>query len=430
MLYPFKYQKPKIAILPTNHYSLIEISQCYALGINQEYNPDFFSENNLEIENKTIIIVDIDKIKIIEQRANFKFHPNLYLDDVCSIDQVQYIQNLYSTTDIPLHYKKKLMTRLVAYMTKIKDQVHKETYNAVIREEFFYFLLSIFADISKYIKLDSDNLLALDKQLNEKKNTIDINSIFKVKEFLFTVTGDNIPFFKRFFNTDIFRNYLIRKIYPKTDEERLEMMFFDEKVIEKKNKNLFSRTTKTPLLELKEMSICKKIEIQHAKNFSLEELELISNKDKIYFALNYYQMITLTNNGKLTIKYPVFPMLLYDNSFMDKPYSEIYLRNNISKPMNLRKDLNKTFEYLVNRPEYNEIYHGTKYNLHLFSSSKVSSVSMENYINLTWLMLFALSYWYNESNERIQRFEEMIEVFDKLNYYNVSLIYFIRIMNI
>lgn len=418
LLYPFKYQKPKISILPTNHYCLIEMSQCFALGINQEYKPEFFTENNLEIENKTIIIVDIDKIQIIEKKANFKSHPNFFLDDVCSIDQVQYVQNLFSTTDIPLHYKKKFMGRLVTYMNKIKDQVHKETFNAVIREEFFYFLLSIFTDISKYIRLD--DLQMLDKGLNEKKNDIDINTIFKVKEFLQSVGGENMPFFKRFCETEIFKNYIIRKIYPRTDEERLEVMFFDEKIIEKRNKNLFSKTAKTPLLELKEMAICKKIEVQHPKNFSPEEIELLSRKDKQGQALNYYQMITLVND-KIVIKYPVFPILLYDNTFMDKPYYEIYLRNNIPVPLNLRKDLHKTYEYLVNKEEYNKIYQGTKYNLNLFNQSKALSVSMEDYINLTWLMLFALSYWYIDKTERQQRFAEMLEVFDKLDYYDVSI---------
>ena len=79
LIYPFSYKHHNISILPYHCYSIIETSDCFMLGINEEYHSNFFINNNLEVENKTIVIVDIDnkKIGIIG-----KLHPNLYHDDI------------------------------------------------------------------------------------------------------------------------------------------------------------------------------------------------------------------------------------------------------------------------------------------------------------------------------------------------------------
>ena len=63
LLYPFSYSQPHCGILPNNSYGLIESCDTFAFGINQEYEPSFFKNNELNVFNKNIIILDLDHKK-------------------------------------------------------------------------------------------------------------------------------------------------------------------------------------------------------------------------------------------------------------------------------------------------------------------------------------------------------------------------------
>ena len=67
---PFDYCFPNVSILPCNCYSIIENYDSYVLGINEEFNENFFGENNLEIDDKNIIIIDLEKSNIIQTNNN------------------------------------------------------------------------------------------------------------------------------------------------------------------------------------------------------------------------------------------------------------------------------------------------------------------------------------------------------------------------
>jgi hypothetical protein len=61
LLSPFNYVQPNISILPSKFYGLINSEPKFLFGINENYTPNFFKNNNIDID-KNIIVVNIDPI--------------------------------------------------------------------------------------------------------------------------------------------------------------------------------------------------------------------------------------------------------------------------------------------------------------------------------------------------------------------------------
>ena len=88
LIFPFQYQYPNISILPTNCYSLIEIFPSFVLGINEPYTEGFFRDNNIEIDDKIIVIVNLDSKNtsdnnsktILIEKSQITEEPYIYLN--------------------------------------------------------------------------------------------------------------------------------------------------------------------------------------------------------------------------------------------------------------------------------------------------------------------------------------------------------------
>ena len=90
-----------------------------------------------------------------------------------------------------------------------------------------YFLVSIFLDYANFIKYDFEVV----------DNFLFINS-HKVEEL----------FYRKFFHTKIFKNFIIKKIYPINLEDKIDILYFDERIVDKKNKNAFANSQYTTYL--------------------------------------------------------------------------------------------------------------------------------------------------------------------------------------
>lgn len=80
---------------------------------------------------------------------------------------------------------------------------------------------------------DSQKLLLLYTKV--ENDTIDLNDLFKFQEFILK-TDDSIDFFNFFMATRIWKNFLIKNIYPSTIDEKLEVLLLDENIRKKKIK--------------------------------------------------------------------------------------------------------------------------------------------------------------------------------------------------
>ena len=429
LLYPFTYVQAHCGILPNNSFGLIESCDTFIFGINQEYNANFFKNNEISVFNKNILILDLDnKNKILfhqidaiqidldndyDEDEDFLF-AEIYKDEKaknqskCKCENYRnfnydtnqsYEKSKEEEIDLPSHYKKKTYNFIIDYLkilAKNQNQngysIEKENFNQKIKEQFSYFLVSILLDYSNYLKPNYD---LLDKYLMHPENDIYIETFFDIEGFVNSHKVDEF-FYRKFFHTKLFKNFVIKKIYPKTLQDKIDILYFDERIADKRNKSVFENKINTPFIYYQSVSHDQKILI-NSQNFSPNEINYLKNDiNRQKKSFNYYQIImNKPNSNDIIIKYPVFPKLLYDDYYFNTKYNEIYKINQIPA-LNLNainqniKDINN----LINNKEFNLVYNHTNYKLNSFNNSKLLRIEQNIILPIIWLALNALTFNY------------------------------------
>ena len=418
LIYPFKYCNCNIAILPVNCYNFIGNYDSFMFGINKSYYSNFFHDYDIEID-KEIVIFDIDKESI-----EIKKHDNNFTSINLSENQNQDISKI----DLPLHYKKKLFENLGKYFKNMllenKNQIeYKNKFNYKIKEYFFYFLMSILLNYQKYVKYQNNKSLNILNIYLQNKLFIDIESIFNVNDYLLELAPIDHNFYKIFFKTNMFKNFIIKKIYPKNLEDKIEILYFDERIIEKRNKSVFGNNIDTPYIK-RGIAKEKNYHIKFENYYSTNETVELSDSKRMKKALLYYQKIyNLQNEDKINIEYPIFPKLLNDEEFFGEEYKEKMYDRVLPFPKDYIA-LNKSEIYkIINSPKYSEIYYNTGYKFDLF---KPSIIHMETYVNYSWLILMGLSFTYiNNKYEKNIRFNQIIDKLELLKHKNDEILIFL-----
>ena len=461
LLYPFKYVQPHCSILPNNSFGLIESSENFIFGINQSYDDDFFSRNEISIFNKKILILDLDQGRKIvvkkydviqidldnDYQEDFEFFDDKDINEDISDNKYNYrninydlnYQNLgkkenEEEIDLPRHYKEKTVIMLMEYIDKLSKSENKiyygkasDEFNRKTKEQFFYFLVSIFLDYASYIKYDFQSL---DNYLLNPENHLNIEKLFDIEKFISSHKKEDELFYRKFFHTNLFKNFIIKKIYPISLEDKIDILYFDERIGDKRNKNIFQNKVNTPFMYYQFNQTDYKIIIE-LENFSINEINYIQNDSynfKNYF--KYYQVVINNFNNKISIKYPIFPKLLYDNSYFGKTYFEIYKINRIPL-LNMNYVNQKIIELykLINSSEFNAIYKNVEYSLNNFEKSKLTQIDQNIYLPNVWLALnsLTLSYCQNAEEKKV-RFSEIIEKLYDTEYIDPEIITLILII--
>ena len=193
-----------------------------------------------------------------------------------------------------------------------------------------YLLFNAFTD-------DGQNL---DQELCEK--------LFDVDGFINSHKVDEL-FYKKFFHTKLFKNFILKKIYPFNLNDKIDILYFDERIADKKNKNTFAKKINTPFMYYQFNSSDYKIFVD-SPNFSFNEINFIKND--IYYNKNYFKyyqvMVDIPNSNDIIIKYPIFPKLLYDDYYFGKTYFDLYKDNEIpTLNMNLINQKIKEIKKLI-----------------------------------------------------------------------------------
>ena len=464
LLYPFTYVQAHCGILPNNSFGLIESCDTFIFGINQEYNANFFRNNEISVFNKNILILDLDnKNKILfhqidaiqidldndyDEDEDFLF-AEIYKDEKaknqskCKCENYRnfnydtnqsYEKSKEEEIDLPSHYKKKTYNFIIDYLkilAKNQNQngysIEKENFNQKIKEQFSYFLVSILLDYSNYLKPNYD---LLDKYLMHPENDIYIETFFDIEGFVNSHKVDEF-FYRKFFHTKLFKNFVIKKIYPKTLQDKIDILYFDERIADKRNKSVFENKINTPFIYYQSVSHDQKILI-NSQYFSPNEINYIKNDiNRQKKSFNYYQIImNKPNSNDIIIKYPVFPKLLYDDYYFNTKYNEIYKINQIPA-LNLNainqniKDINN----LINNKEFNLVYNHTNYKLNSFNNSKLLRIEQNIILPIIWLALNALTFNYciNAEEKKI-RFSQIIEKLYEIEYIDVEVVTLILII--
>ena len=441
LLFPFKCVVPHCSILPNNSFGLIESCDSFFFGINQKYTNDFFKRNEISFFNKKIIVLDLENKKLITNKQfdviqididndfqedlelfnnkdinkgkeDFKYnYMNLDNDKNTDIKK----EEIEEEIDLPKHYKKKTykiimdcINNLAKYQNHNNYYMEIDNFNQKMKEQFSYFLVSIFLDYANYLKFDFETV---DNFLINPERNFDIKQLFDIEGFVNLHKVDEL-FYRKFFYTKLFKNFIIKKIYPITLEDKIDILYFDERIADKKNKSVFGNKLDTPFIYHQFNSTEHKVSID-SQFFSFNEINYIKNDihtSKNYF--NYYQvMIDIPNSNKIIIKYPVFPILLYDDSYFRMTYYEIYKLNRIPT-LNTKFINNKIIEIykLIESSEFHLVYKNTNYSLNNYDDSKLLNIEQKEYLLNVWIALNILSLNYCQTaEEKNARFAEIIE---------------------
>ena len=138
-----------------------------------------------------------------------------------------------------------------------------------IRLSFFDFFLNLLTNYNSFLR----------KDYLENKDT-GLNKLFKTKEFINSHSKNKRPFFEKLTETQMFNDFISKKIFPKNMSDKLEILFVDESLIKKSNKKLFSIKMATVFLDSKDYDFTKTYEIPYSKNLSENEKNFF--KDEIY----------------------------------------------------------------------------------------------------------------------------------------------------
>ena len=146
--------------------------------------------------------------------------------------------------------------------------------------------------------------------------------------------------------------------------------------------------------------------------------------------MKYYQVVITNLNNQISIKYPVFPKLLYDDFYFGKTYFELYRINNIP-PLNVNLINQKIKEIykLIKSPEFNSIYKSYNYSLNNYDESNLLKIEQKDYLSNIWVALNALTLNYCKNDEeKNSRFSEIIEKLYDSYYIDIEIITLILIV--
>ena len=493
LIYPFQYPYPVISILPEQNYSYITLFKHFIFGINYKYSEEIINKKLILDGIKIVRVVRLEKrfnkIKNNEEKDNLGYPviTSLKADEnkpLIKFDQIE--ENVYENSvkeiklmndkkkiNLPHHYFEKCCRKLEKNMyEKIKevesknksqnkniiDKLEKEIFNIEIRETFLYFFCCILLKYQEYcvkyekkIYEDQDKdgniiekeFLERNIQLDEKyyMGKLQLIDLFSAEEFINSTPSLDRPFYRVFFETKIFFNFIVKKIFPDSNQDKLDILYFDEIINKKLSRELSLQKKETKFLECKFDRLNQTIEIDKLKkdidNNNLKQyLEKKYNRMK---ALNYFQYIYLNGEdddssadeenaedkkGQLYFYYFVFPKLLNDGIF----YNEKYKCNN--DKLNSNKYIWSYLDYSIPSKQSNKLYDifeevssniidnediNKNYKLYDYSLNPTSNFHYVNkyLIKILWFVYFSITFKYIPFIKKRFYFEIIMNYFKK-----------------
>ena len=519
---PFTYVQPYVTVLPSKFYGIINTESKFIFGIEEKYSFDFFKNNNI-ILDKTMIIVHflnrkskIEEIKKIEDHKDYVIIDNYnyfnfinnesFLPNGSKIDII--------SIDFPVKPKKKLLNKIKTLLSESKKKKENNLsgefillFNQKMRNLFYRFFTNILIGYTDYLlKMNlgnnntngfyyGDNIrfkINYNNNLNnyyQNSHIIFIKSVFNMDEFISKFPKDNHMFYRAFFNTKLFHNFIREIIFSKDEHIYLNHKFFDlitfikkHKELKKQNKykdffltfkNIFKKKNDKKEEKLENNTI---LNILNDSNFNLDEKTIMSDRNKQKNALyNYSQLITMTNTNTNTLnqnqiiinnnnifnqqvytKYYIFPKMLFDNEFFDIKYDKLFYRHYLEMPNHIKldnfyKELKKLNVYYWNKfkeilfPKNPQIESPITHrvSVDLRQSSKLDlydhnnnnrnnneninqDLLVEHYIEYNWLLLISCSLWYCcNPIETKLRINKIFDVLEKIDFIEEQVLFFL-----
>ena len=386
LLFPFKFPFPVVSVLPKESYNLIDNITPEVLGINERYYSDFFRNNDIYI-NDDLLVVNIDEQKLEQFPQNDK-------------------NKLSSIPPLPKKITHELMKKLKNYLSKIPK--YKENGKAeentlfveTIRNYFLEFQVGLLKNYPKYLNSD------IYKHPTENP--------FNKNKFLKSVNSDDYDFYEKFIETQMFSDYLSKRMTPKNKKEVTEVLYFEEKILEHKghndkirflNSNAFNFKNKPYQVNkvnpnLNENILEFYLNEQNQKKLLLNGITIYNNSNEISI-LRGQNNNSILENKSLSFNYILFPKL--NNEFFFKNEIKSYFLN-----LSLYDEIEVTNAELISKSHLNRV--------------ETQANEITNYIYLLWLKVWSNSFHYHDKKEQKYRYLQMMKIFEKINQHDMSLL--------
>ena len=473
LLNPFCYVLPHISLLPYELYGLINSEQKFIFGINEEYSKNFFEDNNIDLD-KSIVIVQLNHLKkneskIIEIIKNIEAEECLVINEKIkqkendkNTEENIFFNNQYINLlniELPSKAKKKAISKMNNLITLLKKKgdlsdikyLYEQKFNYHIQHIFFKFFIYLMAGYTDYLlnsKFFSFNIKNKDNGENIRfKNTDEdfIKEIFNLNEFILSKSKDEL-FYIAFCKTKLFFNFFREKIYSNNALNKVRYELFDEFIFLKKHKDFRKKKENKGLYEnlskhtIEQEPITQNYEIiiNNELFYTKQEItELIKDNNQYKLLTSYGQNIISKNKkNKLienpNISYYIFPKLIFDDSFFDEKFENLFQSHNINIPgMSIIDELKKrSIVFSDTNTKYRKYMHINEIitKLPLTNNSQENfEITYKNYIYYSWLILQSCSLWYCEQRERNIRIDKILEILNKLDYVEEQVLYFLFI---
>ena len=374
LLYPFKFPFPIVSVLPQECYNFIENIRPEILGINEKYSPEFFKLNDITISDN-LLVVDIDEQKIITLGPNN--------DDS---------KSEYKIPSLPKKLSDELSKKLKNYLTQYSRNLQEgkiesnDIFQKTIRNYFFEFQTYLLKDYPKYLNS------------NIYKNPQE--ELFNKNKFLKTIDSNDLEFYKNFIDSQMFIDYISKRMTPNDKKEMTDVLFFEEKIFELKGQK-----EKIKFLNSNAFNYIRKYKVPKIKNNLNENiLEFYRNEQnqkKLLFDGIIINNNNYANNNSLSFNYILFPKLKNDLFFNNEIKSYFF-------DISLYKELKLINTELISKSHLNRV------------ESPINEIT--NYIYLLWLKVWVNSFHYHDKKEHKYRYLQMMKIFRKINQHEMSLL--------
>ena len=425
-LYPFDYQYQIVTILPRENFEIMESITPFIAGINESYQDDFFDKYSLTLSD-SILVIDIDKkttvmvneqskipdfpktykkqlkknlissinkyIKIgVNSNKKTEDKNNILVDNYC-IDESDFQRKIsYSVAlrnnkfNIEENLKEVNHTDI---MDKFNNWNIDDTFNTEIGKIFFDFNAKLLSNYSNYLNLD----------FYSSNSTPSLELLFKVDEYLNEFSSSDRNFYNKFITeTQIFGDFIFMRMIPKNSKEKIQILPFDEKINEN-SAGYFVEPPKSVFSKSTEYNFKIDIVIQKPRELSNTEKKYYKQpKHKLDLLL--YGIIIQNSNDNLIFNYPIFPKLTTD----------IFFKQNISQfiePMNLNENIISINEDIILKSHLGGV--------------QMRQDDMNNYINLCWMQMWGMTFWYCDKDEKEYRFQELLKVINKTSNHEMEI---------
>ena len=399
LLSPFKYQFQIVSVLSKELYNYAETISPFIFGINEKYSDTFFSKNKISIEDTTICVIDIDN------NNHYVIAPG------GQIDPKDY-------PEMPKKLRKKLEDKLKKNSGNNNENDNSNNNNDnsntnndfKVRNERYQ---AIFFKIMIHILKDYPKFLSKDYSVN-KDISMSIKDMIDLKSYLNMFNSNEKYFYSRIFNTQMFMEFIYKRMMPKNCNEKVEVLFFEEKIKEKtSSKMIFG---KSKILEQNVLLTCK--DYDYDKDIVYIDLrpdkDLGDKLNTYLFDRKNYILKYCLNKGfsvaideerkKSTFHYYLFPALFSDKLF-------ILNAESYKTPPHFYKEIEDINMKIVNKSYLKFIQ-----NIQTLKNSE-----SQNDLYLCYLIMWSLSIGYTEEKERDYRFYEMLEMLQKIEEHDIKI---------